>query len=208
MEREVERKVERRDRRDRTDGKTPDGTEGALAPRLDVHGHDLAFEPGRLLGGQADRGQAALDLGFREPARLPRFSDDRFDEFGAAVFDPVAKLPQDFGATVRRQRARLFESRRRRGDRALDLGGAGFRHPADPLRGPRRPHLDPVPRRDFLPGDAQRQVGRHELLRKTDPFADHGRERDQVARLLLRLVVRDEECFRAGRERRPERIEP
>src|SRR5206468_2215881 len=124
---EVQRKVERRDRGDGADREAPDRAEGAFAPRLDVHGDDLAREARRLFGCQPNGREPALDFGGRVPDGLPRLADDGRDEPSSprSVRGSPAKEesgPGTSAAPDRRPRKTPWAPRRERFERLRDPG--------------------------------------------------------------------------------------
>ena len=123
---EVEREVERRDPGDRPERDAAHVADAALGAGQPVERHDLAVDPLRLLGGDAERERGAVDLDARRLDRLARLERDRAREV-------VALRPSIAPAIRARISARrhdgsfrvVLERAHGAGDRALDLLRAG-----------------------------------------------------------------------------------
>jgi len=85
---EAERKVERADRGDSADRKTPDDRDAAARGRVQVERNDLAVLALGLFGGEAEGERAALDLDGGVLDRLPCLGGELARELVAPLEQP------------------------------------------------------------------------------------------------------------------------
>src|SRR5579875_851716 len=132
---QVERKIERRDRGDRTDRKTlhhPDcaGTGGIEIERLVMPAEALG-----LLRGQRENSNRARDLGAGIADRLAGAVENRVLEITPAFGDSLRDRGQNFRALGARKPPRFGKGARGSIDRRIRLSGARPRNPRDDFAG-------------------------------------------------------------------------
>ena len=133
MRDQVERGVERRDRRHRPDRETADLPQAALPGRDAVERDDLTVDPRRLLCGDSERRHRPVAFEAALPDRLPRLVRDLAGELLAALGDPGRDGVEQCRAPVRRLVSVQAEGRLGRLDRALDVGPRCRPHARDHL---------------------------------------------------------------------------
>ena len=125
MRREVQRKVEGANPKDRSDRKTSRDAEAAATRRHQVERNRLADHSLRLFGGEAEGECAAINLGERVADRLPRLGGEQRSKFIALRCNASGDRTKDRCALPGAERAQAFESRNGASGRALDLIGRG-----------------------------------------------------------------------------------
>ncbi len=119
---EVEREVERADRRDRADREAPGDPHPALARGRDVERDRLADHPLRLLRAEPERDDRSIDLDEGVADRFAGLGGEELSELLAAGLDPGADVAQDRAPLVGGQVAGDLERLHGGLDRLLVLG--------------------------------------------------------------------------------------
>ena len=148
MGNEVERKVERSDRSDDTNGPPQRERELSHTGLRGVHRHHVARELSRLDGGERVRGHRSCGFDASGLHRLPRFRRDRARCLFVALAEVSGNADEDLRSLVRGQR--LLHRRRGCVDRPARLGRSALGHPADDVARVRRPDVEPIARLDPL----------------------------------------------------------
>ena len=101
MGREQDRKVERDDGRDGCEGEAAGDGDVTLAVGGEVHGDDLAADPGGFLGALAEDKRGALDLGAGQGDGFAGLGGEEAGDLVLAGDEAVGDAGEDGGAGVR-----------------------------------------------------------------------------------------------------------